>query len=453
MKKLLLSSLAMTSLMAFAQIPNNDFEDWNTVTAEFPNGKQLMVGNVSKVADPHGGNFAMKLETVTTPNEDTIPGVMLIGKSDNGKDFTGGVPFTAHPDSIILWMKYNIVTGDTGLVLVVMKKAGVPIVSQWIKFTQFANGYMRKAFKINYLISGQNPDTLIFGALNTNVFQSPRAGSFLQIDDVSFSGTTQNIPNPGFENWTTVSHDFLKQWSNNYYDIDALRNEDIPTVSKSLDKATGSYALKIRNVITATQLDYGAVSTRPDNTPWTGWRGDFPVSGNTDTLYGLYKYAPENDTFTIWITLFNNGIQIGSGYWQSSTAMNSWSVFKIPIANPSGKTPDSAKIEIRTYNIYANGNSVLLVDNLNFNPVYPLGTRDIAKQAMALYPNPASQTLNIVLPTASQQQISVLDMQGRVLQTVEANGFTTAVDISSLKPGMYQVRLNSNNTTRLFQKQ
>jgi hypothetical protein len=68
----------------------------------------------------------------------------------------------------------------------------------------------------------------------------------------------------------------------------------------------------------------------------------------------------------------------------------------------------------------------------------------------ALYPNPATTTLNIVVPDALPRKYAVSDMQGRLVQEGVCEHKT--ITIASLSPGMYMLRLNMGGVWSLPQK-
>lgn len=71
----------------------------------------------------------------------------------------------------------------------------------------------------------------------------------------------------------------------------------------------------------------------------------------------------------------------------------------------------------------------------------------IAAQNVSLYPNPAGNQLNISLQTSSKlkAQVNIIDVQGKVVMTVEMKNNLAQLDISNLKPGMYFAKISAND--------
>lgn len=63
---------------------------------------------------------------------------------------------------------------------------------------------------------------------------------------------------------------------------------------------------------------------------------------------------------------------------------------------------------------------------------------------VGLYPNPASTILNV--ETTDNGVISIIDLTGKVMSTVEATNTTTVVNVENLPKGVYLVKFQSNDT-------
>jgi len=75
-----------------------------------------------------------------------------------------------------------------------------------------------------------------------------------------------------------------------------------------------------------------------------------------------------------------------------------------------------------------------------------------AVQLLEVYPNPASDQLNVVLDHEGEIRISVIDIAGRMLQsnTYASGGFNTLnLNISDLDPGLFFIRLEAGTETQV----
>ncbi len=62
-----------------------------------------------------------------------------------------------------------------------------------------------------------------------------------------------------------------------------------------------------------------------------------------------------------------------------------------------------------------------------------------------IYPNPADQFLNIELPVKGNYNAQILNTVGAVISDFELSG-DKIVDVSSLSPGFYLLKISSNNS-------
>lgn len=79
---------------------------------------------------------------------------------------------------------------------------------------------------------------------------------------------------------------------------------------------------------------------------------------------------------------------------------------------------------------------------VNFEPFGVGLFEQNAASPMAVYPSPATNTLQVVLPNTQHGTLEVLDLSGRVLvqQTVRAGSTQAVVDVEELAAGVYSVR-------------
>jgi len=82
-----------------------------------------------------------------------------------------------------------------------------------------------------------------------------------------------------------------------------------------------------------------------------------------------------------------------------------------------------------------------------------LALEESSETVLQLYPNPVSETVYLQYDeTVDVKQVEILDQSGRVIRTNAAG--TTEINVSSLSPGIYQVRLQNNGvaTTRFIKQ-
>ena len=103
---------------------------------------------------------------------------------------------------------------------------------------------------------------------------------------------------------------------------------------------------------------------------------------------------------------------------------------------------------IRDYIIYSLSTTIsgthysfaYIQDNININSVAEMGADNFS-----ISPNPASQKINITIPTASdfQENCLFLDARGRAVKSLKLTEKVTQIDISDLISGIYFVRIGN----------
>ncbi len=451
MKKILLSlSVLLTGIITQAQpilLPNGDFENWTGFSYDNPdkwdNSNLYTVSsynfaNVSKVAGTSSGS-AVRLETKVS-GTDTI--AAFISNSDDPISGDGGVPYTFHATNFHGAYRYNITTGDTAWIIVKFKKNGTIISDNIYPITGSQSTFTQFVFPLATL--AQAPDTLIIAAISGNAINSyPMAGSWLELDELSFSDNTMNIvfQDGDFENWTAYNLDNPNDWTN-YGGGD---------VSKTTDKHTGTYAMKLvskddgSGSVDAAIIVLGTSSQQVPGMSFTK---------TVDTLTGYYKYStPGSDMGSVMITLTDaNGMSLGTPIMGTLPPAASYTYFELPIA-VSG-TPASLVAVVSSSPFSSSGvdGSTLYVDNLRLkNSPNSVGRLENDKNAFTLFPNPAGNVLYIKpgIKTQDAATLHIYDMTGKVIGKHELkNNFSGVmqVPVNEYTPGIYQYEIQSGTS-------
>jgi len=72
------------------------------------------------------------------------------------------------------------------------------------------------------------------------------------------------------------------------------------------------------------------------------------------------------------------------------------------------------------------------------------GIKDLAANGFALYPNPASGKVTLLLQNAEAGNVTVTDVLGKTMFTTSLNGAQSNLDVSALKTGVYFVSVTAN---------
>lgn len=266
------------------------------------------------------------------------------------------------------------------------------------------------------------------------------------------ANTFGQIPNSGFENWTSMGS-YLNPdgwWTTN----DSIMTGSFFPVTKSTDHypaSVGSYSIRLENNM-ALLPSWGALGIT-----WTGNINGgnnpvFPVIGHPISLWGYYKFFPQNnDSMDVHIRLYKNGVDISGGNYKTAVAAPSWTPFSMNFT--TYVDADSARIFISTcYDNdapIAHGNSVLYIDNLNFDSLIVAGISNLfgEENKISIYPNPASEKLIINYAGNIGKQIScqIFNALGQNVftQNISNDMRTSELDISQFSEGLYFIRLTT----------
>ena len=145
------------------------------------------------------------------------------------------------------------------------------------------------------------------------------------------------IPNNGFENWTTVNNcSEPTNWHSLYSLMDS--SGTYCSVTQSTDHyptSMGNYSVRIANDTALWNagniVGWGILtSTKQNDKPL------FPIIGHPVSLSGYYKFFPKNgDTMNIAFHLYKNGVEITNGKLRSSVLAANWTPFQVFASNIS----------------------------------------------------------------------------------------------------------------------
>ena len=450
----ILSAMLLIGLMANAQyIQNPSFENWTTDTAyEMPANMQTLnlqsyflqgSGNTTKSTDAHQGNYSARIQSVQTGSS-TLVGLIGNGIYD-GQNASGGVAYTSMPDTAYIWVKYNVMTGDTAALGFFFKKMGNTYGVGYLFFTGQSNTWTRVSIPISYAIA-INPDSMIFMAISSILDTNQPAGSALFVDDIQFSGGAPGIPNGDFESWTTATVDKPDDWFALTF-VNLFSNN--PHIEKSTDAFDGNYSI----LLTTRIIDGDTFSFFSNSDILSkDWVQGKPVPWDPMKLTGRYKYVPQgNDTGAVAIRTTRWDVAQAQKVILEEQLINlapttTWTTFEINFAYNSHAAPvDTLQLAFGSSNlidgqaIAANG-SKLWVDSLNLT-LYPLGIKETEKSinAVKVFPNPASNQISFQfeeLQNASIKNLIIFDVQSKKIMEVKSADLSS-IDISQLETGVY----------------
>jgi photosystem II stability/assembly factor-like uncharacterized protein len=433
-------------------IPNFDFEYWITDTF---NTLEDWISISCSQSTSYDGSKSVRVDG--TQNVEGWGLALMGGLGNDGP--SGGTPFTARPDSAVAYFKYDLSPSVPALFGVLLKKDG-----NIISFNPFQIGtsidtttngeFMRMSFPISYPDSTILPDSIIVIILSSDIFisQVVDPNNVIEADNLSFIGTTQNVPNANFENWDQKTAEYPTFWNTNN-----KQNAFNPIqVSKTTDAQNGIFAMKMQNDVATNSPAFAEVDYPGDNR----YGPAFPVSQKHKTINGYYKFQPENgDTALLKIDMYKNGLGIGNLFIIFTESDTVYKPFSDSINYfGSSEIPDSASIVISCINNYEgtiNGNSILYIDNLSFDGnrtsdtlvITKINQNAITTKDLHLYPNPANNYVAIELPKNEKVlSVNIFDMKGTVVYTesIENSYNLKMFNTSDLPTGIFFIRIQTD---------
>ncbi len=259
------------------------------------------------------------------------------------------------------------------------------------------------------------------------------------------------IPNAGFENWTSVG---------SYEDPDGWATMNFISVpnghtscEKSTDNHSGSYSLKVTNNTALGQMQggWGIVATGGFEFPF---KPAFPVSGHPTSLGGWYKFnALGGDSGLVMTMLFYQGAVVAQSSIELPGIAN-WTQFSYnlePYTNADSATIVVFAFRTNGPNDPPNGNSSLWIDDISFGSTTGIGNTP-GDKAITMYPNPAVNNvwLNNLIPGST---ITVYNLLGEALMREQVGSSSTHLNVNHLDKGVYMVQIKNGqlrNTQRLI---
>jgi hypothetical protein len=446
----LLSTMLVFAGLNGQTIPNGSFENWDNTSFDNPNAwattnsfiyAESSIVGVTKETGNTG--YGIKLLTVASPDYDDASGITNSNYSTI--DGAGGEPYSQQPTALEGYYKCDLQAGDSALIIVLFKKQGTVISTDYFRIGGQQNTFTKFSFPLSL---ASQPDSVIFFAISSDVDAGTEtAGSYIILDDILFTGTgiTQQMANNDFENWTTVPYLTPTNWG-----------READGVTMTTDAHTGDYAAEITTVVNLGDVSVGGIFMGDKKTfLYTG--GGIPYK--YDTLVFYYKYIPAvTDSAMVVFEYYTNGFPSYSFDAYLKPA-NNYTRAEIPLI--TNGTPDTVRWEFlsssRNYNFSTVG-SKLIIDNVFLkSEEVPTGVAKVVSSKVSIYPNPVADNITFSLTNDFEpKQLVITDAVGRVVVEQYLYNNQTVINTQLFATGMYfykAIAANGDIATGKFLKQ
>ena len=261
--------------------------------------------------------------------------------------------------------------------------------------------------------------------------------------------TKAQIPNSGFENWTTIgSYEEPTGWAT----MNPASAGPFYSCTKSTDHyptSVGNYSIRLENNTSLTQATgaYGMAITNAFDWPF---KPAFPIVGHPTSLTGYYKYnSLNNDSMFIRVVLFNNGTMLGYNTFVTGITASTWTPFNLSFSTYT--TADSATLYFSAFwpssqSSGPKGNSVLYVDNLNFdNLITSVSKQTTENKTFGLYPNPAADIVSLNIDNANNFELTmnIYNVIGELVKSELLKQNQQKINLRDLINGVYLIEIKS----------
>lgn len=475
-KHLLLLTLVYIAITAFGQnsIPNGNFENWNTVTYDYPQNypynsnfdalfryETPLPFNVVKTADSYHGSGAIVLSTVTS-GSNTAFGYFINSNPQNGDPATwsGGIPYTEMPTGITGYYKYNVATGDSAIIFAVFSKAGHNIGTYFYPIGNLHTDWTQFSFTFNPPLA-EAPDSVIFAATSSNIMKSDYGvpGSVLTLDYVSFTGVSSQPPmmNGDFELWQTETLSTPADWimQSNY---DQRGNEN-----RTTDAFKGQYAIELKTYLggndgkPAARAEQASTGYYPKNCDGNCVQlGGHSYTLTKDTLAFWYKYTPiSNEKAEVYLNFKKQGNSIR---WEDRELPASVDYQYVEIPFELWQTPDTVIVNIQSSrwndSLVSAVGCKLVIDEVHFKS-QPILYTDLPaiteKLSFSVFPNPSTGKFRIH-NEGGITQVKVYNLLGKqVFSKINTDREKlNEIDLTNFQKGVYSVEIY--NGTKIMTK-
>lgn len=275
---------------------------------------------------------------------------------------------------------------------------------------------------------------------------------------ILFSGIlAAQIPNAGFETWTTTGgYDVPTGWDQ----LNSMTSSmSTYTCMKGTPGTVGSSYIKlVSKTVTGMGVMPGVAVSGVIDMATIKPKSGFASTVRPVSLTGSWQYmayGSDQGHIAVLLSKWNTAMNMRdtvayTDYALPGMAM-SWATFTIPLTYRTGAVPDSAIIVLSASGTTPVNSSYLYADNLAFTGTVPTGISSVVNggSSFSIFPNPATNvaTINYTSKSGQNIKVSINDISGKLIQTIQPSVVSgknqIQVDLNGLSKGVYVIRMDS----------
>jgi len=249
----------------------------------------------------------------------------------------------------------------------------------------------------------------------------------------------QNVPNGGFENWS----------SGDPVDWTTSNDGSTTTVFQDNDSYSGSSAVRLQTDSEETKVP--EIESGYDNF-------GIPVSQRYEELSFYYKYIEDgSDKLVIQISIADEDYQtLGSAVFEIEDNEENYTQALVPIEYDEPGTPAFAIITITLLDGFGSGppseETYALIDDVEFTGSQGVDEINTESTRILISPQPANDVARISFNSdvkVNNLNLSIIDPSGRSMGEYKFGNISSGmnevmVDVSHFTPGLYIVLINAD---------
>lgn len=260
------------------------------------------------------------------------------------------------------------------------------------------------------------------------------------------------IPNSGFENWTSMgSYSNPDSWGTMN---DATAASGIFTATKGTPGNPGSAYLKLTSkTINSVVVNGIAVSGKLDSVsmePISGFACNLRPQSLTGSWQHMIFGTSQGSVYAV-LTKWNTGTSSRNTVAIADQTLSgmamSWENFSINFIYQSGDYPDTCIIILKASGSNPSASDYLWVDNLAFSgSVQSIDGNNFENTFFEVFPNPSTELINVRINKnfTTPATLSIYNPLGGLILSEKINSAEQQINISALKKGIYFAEIVSD---------
>lgn len=264
---------------------------------------------------------------------------------------------------------------------------------------------------------------------------------------LSSSVVWAQIPEAGFETWTSGSCDEPSGWNtvNGSTSILGLCTAQ----QETSNPYSGSSAMKIQTGelgFPVFQTVPGLVSNGNIDIQNQSVSGGVPFTERPTSFSGWFRAEPVNgDTYSMIAVLINEntGDSVGVAIFEGNTAISNWTQFVEPVQYLNQQTPTLLQITMFASDPQnPQDGSTVWFDELDYQNI-TVGLSETQRNQIKAYPNPVVDDVFFKLGELEKAAITIYNIIGVRVMEANLSGTDKSIDMSSLPTGTYIWQMTS----------